>query len=142
MHHGLYDDAYILDILKSIKTIAVIGASPKDHRPSFRVLQYLLANGYDAFPINPGHAGREIAGAMTYGSLEQIDRPVDMVDIFKNSEAAYSVVEQSLSLSPLPKVIWMQLEIINNKAAKLAEDHGVKVIMNRCPKIEHARLFA
>ena len=140
MNHDTYDDAYIKDIFDSVKTIAVVGASPKEVRPSFFVLKYLLSKGYDAIPINPGHANREIAGAMTYASLAEVPRPIDMVDIFRNSEAAMGVVEEALALEPLPKVIWMQLQIRNDEAAKLAESKGVKVVMNRCPKIEYARL--
>ena len=140
MNHDRYDDAYIRGILDEVKTIAVVGASANTVRPSYFVVKYLISKGYDVIPVNPGHAGREIAGAMTYASLADIDRPVDMVDIFRNSEAAAGVVEEALTLDPLPKVIWMQLSVRNDGAAKLAEARGVKVVMNRCPKIEYARL--
>lgn len=140
MNHDRYDDAYIRGILDEVKTIAVVGASANTVRPSYFVVKYLISKGYDVIPVNPGHAGREIAGAMTYASLADIDRPVDMVDIFRNSEAAAGVVEEALTLDPLPKVVWMQLSVRNDEVAKLAEARGVKVVMNRCPKIEYARL--
>lgn len=135
-----YDDDLIRSILNRVKTIAVVGASPKNIRPSYFVVKYLLSKGYDVIPINPGHAGKEICGAMTYSSLTQVDRAIDMVDIFRNSAAALPIVEESLQLDPLPKVIWMQLEVRNAQAAALAEQSGLRVIMNRCPKIEYARL--
>lgn len=138
--HETYEDEYIKAILTSTKTVAVVGASAKNIRPSYFVIKYLLSKGYDVIPVNPGHAGREICGAMTYASLSEIDRPVDMVDIFRNSAAALPIVEEALTLGPLPKVIWMQLEIRNNEAAVLAGNAGIKVVMNRCPKIEYARL--
>ncbi len=138
--HDQYEDETIRAILGSVKTIAVVGASPKNIRPSYFVVKYLLSKGYDVIPVNPGHAGREICGAMTYASLEEIDRPIDMVDIFRNSNAALPIVEASLKLRPLPKVIWMQLEVRNDEAARLAEQAGLQVVMNRCPKIEYARL--
>ncbi|MGB7287322.1 MAG: CoA-binding protein [Salaquimonas sp.] len=140
MNHDFYDDAYIKTILDDVKTIAIVGASANQVRPSFFVLKYLLSKGYDAIPVNPGQAGKEICGAMTYASLGDIPRTIDMVDIFRNSEAALGVVEQSLKLGPLPKVIWMQLQVQNEEAAKLAEEKGLRVVMNRCPKIEYARL--
>ena len=138
--HDQYSDEYISSILADVKTVAVVGASAKTIRPSYFVVKYLLSKGYDVIPVNPGHAGRTICGAMTYGSLADIDRPVDMVDIFRNSQAAYAVVEEALELDPLPKVIWMQLEVKNLEAARLAEQSGLRVVMNRCPKIEYARL--
>lgn len=140
MNHDHYDDAYIRGILEEIKTIAIVGASANQTRPSFIVLKYLLSKGYQVIPVNPGQAGKEIAGAMTVASLTDILHPVDMVDIFRGSEAAFGVVEQALKLDPLPNVIWMQLSVRNDEAAALAEAKGVKVVMNRCPKIEYARL--
>ncbi|WP_075997747.1 CoA-binding protein [Salaquimonas pukyongi] len=140
MNHDRYEDTYIRGILDEVKTIAVVGASANTVRPSYFVLKYLISKGYDVIPVNPGHAGREIAGCMTFASLGDIDRPVDMVDIFRNSEAAKGVVEEALALEPLPKVIWMQLSVRNDEAAAMAEAKGVKVVMNRCPKIEYARL--
>lgn len=140
MDHSSYDDKYIRSILCETKTIAVVGASAKTVRPSYFVVKYLISKGYDVIPINPGHAGREIAGAKVYASLADIDRPIDMVDVFRNSEAALGVVKEALALNPLPKVIWMQLTVYNEEAAKLAEEAGIQVVMNRCPKIEYARL--
>ena len=140
MNHDQYPDHYIRGILDQVKSIAVVGASANNVRPSYFVVKYLLSKGYDVIPVNPGQAGKEIAGALCYASLADIPRPVDMVDIFRNSEAALGVVKDALQLSPLPKVIWMQLQVRNDEAAKLAEDMGIKVVMNRCPKIEYARL--
>ena len=140
MNHDRYSDAYIRDILGRVKTVAIVGASAREMRPSYFVLRYLLSKDYDAIPVNPGHAGKEIGGALAYASLAEIPRPIDMVDIFRNSQAAYGVVEEALQLDPLPKVIWMQLGVRNDEAAKLAEAKGIDVVMNRCPKIEYARL--
>ena len=140
MNHDTYEDAYIRSILDETKSIAIVGASANQVRPSFFVLKYLLSKGYDVIPVNPGHAGRDIAGAPTVATLTDIDKPVDMVDIFRNSDAALRVVVEALKLDPLPKVIWMQLQVRNDEAAELAESKGVKVVMNRCPKIEYARL--
>jgi len=140
MIHDGYRNAYIREILSTVKTIAVVGASPKTIRPSFFVVKYLLSKGFDVVPINPGHAGQEICGALTYGSLKDVPKPIDMVDIFRNSDAAMEVVKSALELTPLPKVIWMQLGVRNNDAAAMAESKGLKVVMYRCPKIEYARL--
>jgi predicted CoA-binding protein len=140
MNHDQYEDAYIRTILDEVKSIAIVGASANQVRPSFFVLKYMLSKGYDVIPVNPGQAGKEIAGAMTFATLADIDRPVDMVDVFRNSDAALGVVQDALLLDPLPKVIWMQLQVRNDAAAKLAEAKGIKVVMNRCPKIEYARL--
>lgn len=140
MNHDRYDDDYILAILRSVKTIAIVGASANTVRPSFFVLKYLLSKGFDVIPVNPGQAGREICGIAAVARLADIDRPVDMVDVFRSSAAAAGVVEEALELSPLPKVIWMQLGVRNDEAAAKAEARGVKVVMNRCPKIEYARL--
>lgn len=139
MNHDHYEDTYIETILSAVKTIAIIGASPKQVRPSFSVLKYFLSKGFDAIPVNPGHAGRLIADAMTYASLTDNPRPIDMIDVFRNSDAVLPIVEEALKLNPLPKVIWMQLEIQNEQAAALAQANGIKVVMNRCAKIEHAR---
>lgn len=143
LDHDTYPDEYLRAILTETRVIAVVGASANPKRASHGVLKYLLSKGYDAVPINPGHAGREIAGAACYKSLAElsIEKPIDMVDIFRNSDAVAGVVEEVLSLSTLPEVIWMQLDIRNDEAAKRAEAKGVKVVMNRCPKIEYPRLF-
>jgi predicted CoA-binding protein len=100
----------------------------------------MLSKGYDAIPVNPGQAGKEIAGAMTFASLADINRQIDMVDIFRNSDASLGIVQEAILLEPMPKVIWMQLQVRNDEAAKLAESNGIQVVMNRCPKIEYARL--
>jgi uncharacterized protein len=139
-NHDTYDDTILRAALRTVRTIAMVGASANTARPSYFVLRYLLSKNYDVIPVNPGHAGREIAGARVSRSLAEIDRSVDMVDIFRNSRAAYAVVVEALALDPLPRVIWMQLGVRNEAAAALAESRGVTVIMNRCPKIEYARL--
>lgn len=140
MNHDSYPDDLIRSILKSTKTIALVGASANEVRPSYFVLKYLLGRGYRMFPINPGIAGTEILGAKVYGSLADIPEPLDMVEIFRNSEAADGIVDEALALDPLPKVIWMQLSVRNDAAAARAEARGVQVIMNRCPKIEYGRI--
>lgn len=140
MTHDRYSDAFIRDVLDGTKTIAMVGASANTVRPSYFVLKYMLSKGYRVFPINPGQAGKEILGQTVYGSLADVPEPIDMVDIFRNSEAALGVTQEALALSPLPKVIWMQLSVRNDEAAKLAEDAGLKVVMDRCPKIEYGRL--
>ncbi|MCB1477456.1 MAG: CoA-binding protein [Tepidamorphaceae bacterium] len=140
MNHDSYDDAYVRGILDDVKTIAMVGASANSIRPSYFVLKYLLDKGYKVFPINPGHAGKDILGQTVYASLADVPEPIDMVDIFRNSEAAGAVVDEALTLDPLPKVIWMQLTVRNDAAAGKAEAAGVRMIMNRCPKIEYGRL--
>lgn len=140
MDHSAYDDKYISAILCETKTIAVVGASAKTIRPSYLVVKYLISKGYDVIPVNPGQAGGKICGAKVHASLADIDRPVDMVDVFRNSDAALGVVKEALMLDPLPKVIWMQLTVFNQEAATLAEEAGIHVVMDRCPKIEYARL--
>jgi predicted CoA-binding protein len=140
MNHDLYPDAYIRKILHSVKTVAIVGASNKDVRPSFFVAKYLLDKGYRVFPINPGLAGQTILAQPTYASLADVPEPIDMVDIFRNSEAVSAVVEEALALPATPKVIWMQLSVRNDAAAARAEAEGVSVVMNRCPKIEYGRL--
>ncbi|WP_063305455.1 CoA-binding protein [Pseudovibrio sp. W64] len=140
MNHDHYSDDYIQDILKSTKTIALVGASNKPERASFRVLGYLLEQGYTIYPINPGQAGTEIAGAKVYASLTDLPEPVDMVDVFRNSEAAAGVIDEVIALPTLPKAIWLQLGVRNDDAAARAEDKGIKVVMDRCPKIEIPRL--
>jgi predicted CoA-binding protein len=138
--HDSYPDAYISSILRSVRTVAMVGASAGESRPSFFVLKYLIAKGYRVFPINPGLAGREIAGQKVYARLADIPEPIDMVDIFRNSEAAAGIVDEALGLEPKPKVIWMQLTVRNDAAAAKAEAAGLQVVMNRCPKIEYGRL--
>ena len=138
MNHDHYPDAYIAEILGEVKTIALVGASDKAERPSYRVANFLLEMGYKVIPVNPGKAGQEILGQKVFASLADIDEPVDMVDIFRNSEAAGKVTDEAIKIGA--KVVWMQLDVINEEAAKRAEDAGLKVVMNRCPKIEIPRL--
>lgn len=140
MNHDHYSDGYIRDILESTKTIALVGASNKPERASFRVLNFLLEKGYTVYPINPGQAGNEIAGRKVYASLADLPEQVDMVDVFRNSESAGAVVDETLALPTLPKVIWLQLGVRNDEAAARAEAKGIKVVMDRCPKIETPRL--
>ena len=140
MNHDHYDDAYIRVILNTVKTIAVVGVSPKVVRPSYFVFKYLLERGYRMIPVNPAQAGGALLGQRIYATLADIPEPVDMVDIFRNSDAALGVVQEALALDPKPAVIWMQLGVRNDEAARLAEDAGLKVVMNRCPKIEYGRL--
>jgi len=140
MNHDRYDDAYIGGILNSVKTIAMVGASANDVRPSFFVMKYLLNKGFEVFPVNPGQAGKEILGRMCYARLADTPVAIDMVDIFRASDAVPGVVDEILELEPLPKVIWTQLTVRNDEAAARAEATGIKVVMNRCPKIEYGRL--
>ncbi|MER9444330.1 CoA-binding protein [Mesorhizobium sp. M0340] len=140
MNHDAYDNAYIAGILNSVKTIAMVGASANDVRPSYFVLKYLLGKGFSVFPINPGQAGKEILGRMTYARLADVPEPIDMVDVFRGSVAVPGIVEEVLRLDPLPNVIWMQLGVRNDEAAARAEAAGIKVVMNRCPKIEYGKL--
>lgn len=140
MNHDSYDDTYIRSILNTVKSIAVVGVSPKTVRPSYFVFKYLLERGYRMIPVNPGQAGGELLGEKVYATLADIPEPVDMVDIFRNSDAAPGIVREALVLNPRPSVIWMQLGVRNDAAATLAEEAGLKVVMNRCPKIEYGRL--
>jgi predicted CoA-binding protein len=140
MNHDAYPDAYIREILKSVKTVALVGASHKPERPSWIVLKYLKDRGYEVFPINPGLAGQEILGRRVYGRLSDVPAPIDMVEIFRNSKAAGPITDEALALNPPPKVVWMQLSVRNDEAAAKAEAAGAKVVMNRCPKIEYGRL--
>jgi predicted CoA-binding protein len=118
----------------------MVGASANTARPSFFVLKYLSERGFTMLPINPGLAGGAILGLEVYASLVEAPGPIDMVDIFRNSDAAGAVVDEALALDPLPRVIWMQLGVRNDAAAARAEAKGVQVVMNRCPKIEYGRL--
>jgi predicted CoA-binding protein len=140
MNHDSYTNDYIAEILNSVKTVAIVGASANDVRPSYFVAKYLIDKGFTVFPINPGQAGKEILGRMTYAKLSDVPEPIDMVDIFRASSAVPPIVDEVLKLKPLPKVIWMQLTVRNDDAAAKAEAAGVKVVMNRCPKIEYGRL--
>jgi uncharacterized protein len=136
----LSSDEKIREILQNVRTIALVGLSANPMRDSNGVFSFLLRHGYRAVGINPGLAGQTIHGAPVYARLADVPFAIDMVDIFRNSEAAGGVVDEALALSPLPKVIWMQLGVINEAAAEKARARGVEVVMNDCPKIEIARL--
>jgi uncharacterized protein len=140
MNHDQYPDSYIRGILNTAKTVAMVGFSPKENRPSYFVFKYLIERGYRVIPINPGQAGKEALGQKIYASLSGVPEPIDMVDIFRGSEHVLPIVQEALTLQPKPAVIWMQLTVRNDDAAKVAEDAGLKVVMNRCPKIEYGRL--
>jgi uncharacterized protein len=139
MNHDAYPDDYIRSILTSVRTIAVVGASANPTRASFIVPKYLRERGYAPYAVNPALAGQELHGAPAFARLADIPFPIDMVDIFRNAEAAAGVVDEALQMRPLPKVIWMQLGVRNDAAAAKAESAGVAVVMNRCPKIEYGR---
>src|ERR1035437_6960424 len=134
MNHDNYPDSYIRGILNTVKTIAMVGISPKDNRPSYFVFKYLLERGYRMIPVNPGQVGKEILGQKVYAKLSDIPEPVDMVDIFRASEHATPIVQQAIELKPKPQVIWMQLPVRNAAPPQPAEQAGMKVVMNRCPK--------
>jgi predicted CoA-binding protein len=140
MDHNSYSDSYIRGILNTVKTIAMVGASEKENRPSYFAFKYLLERGYNMIPVNPGHAGETMLGQKIYAKLADIPVPVDMVDIFRGSQYAPAIVQEALALKPRPQAIWMQLSVRNDEAAALAEANGLKVVMNRCPKIEYGRL--
>ncbi len=131
-------DDEIRALLTSIKRIAMVGASPKPDRPSYGVMHFLLDHGYGVIPVNPGLAGGEILGQSVMASLAEVEGPVDMVDIFRNSEAAGESVDEAIAIGAT--AVWMQLGVINAEAAARAEGAGLKVVMNRCPKIEIGRL--
>ncbi len=138
-HDEDYPSDYLAGILKSVKTIAMVGASPDPTAFSYGVLRVLHETGYDMIPVNPREAGNEIRGLKVYASLEDIDRPVDMVEVFRSPDALYGVAEQAVAIGA--KVLWAQIGVRDDAAARLAEDAGLKVVMNRCPKIELFRPF-
>ena len=140
MDHDSYSDSYIRGILNSVKSIAMVGASERENRPSYFAFKYLLERGYTMIPVNPGQAGETILGRRVYARLADVPEPIDMVDIFRNSRYAPAIVAEVLALKPRPQVIWMQLGVRSDEAAALAEANGLKVVMNRCPKIEYGRL--
>jgi uncharacterized protein len=140
VNHDSYDSGYLQSILQKVKTIAMVGASNNQVRPSYIVMQYLLGKGFEVIPVNPGLASQSILGRKVYASLKEIPVAVDMVDIFRNSEAAGAITDEALSLEPKPKVIWMQISVRNDGAAARAEAQGVQVVMNRCPKMEYGKL--
>jgi predicted CoA-binding protein len=140
MTHDSYPDSYIRGILVTCRTIAMVGASAKDSRPSFFAFKYLLERGYRMIPVNPGLAGQQILGQTVYARLADIPEPVDMVDLFRNASFAPQVLDETLALTPRPAVLWMQLGVRDDATAARAEAAGLKVVMDRCPKIEYGRL--
>ncbi len=138
-HDADYPAEYLAGILKEVKTIAMVGASSNATAFSYGVLRVLHETGYDMIPVNPKEAGAEIRGLKCHESLSSIERPVDMVQVFRTSEAAYGVTEEAIEIGA--KVVWMQIGVRNDEAARLAEAAGLKVVMNRCPKIELFRPF-
>jgi predicted CoA-binding protein len=138
-HDDDYPPEYLAQILKEVRTIAMVGASPDPTKFSYGVLRVLHETGYDMIPVNPQMAGGEIRGIPVYPSLSAIDRPVDMVEIFRKSEEAYPIVEEAIKIGA--KVIWMQIGVRDDAAARLAEEAGLRVVMNRCVKIELFRPF-
>ncbi|RZO19410.1 MAG: CoA-binding protein [SAR92 clade bacterium] len=139
MNHDHYSDEYLKDILTEVQSIALVGASPRADRDSHIVMNVLLEAGYQVIPVNPREAGNSILGQTCYGSLAEIDIPVDMVEIFRSSEAALGVTKEAIAIGA--KVIWMQLQIVNHQAAQMAESSGIKVVMDRCPKLELQKTY-
>lgn len=140
MNHDKYDDSYIREILNGVKTVAVVGASANESRPSLFVVKYLSERGYKIFPINPGRAGDLTGGQKTYAKLADVPSNIDMVDVFRRSEDVPTVLDEVLALPKLPAIFWMQQGIRNDETAAKAEAAGMKVVMNRCPKIEYGRM--
>ena len=140
--HDNYDNTYLRQILCDNRRMAVVGASSNPNRPSSYVLKYMTGKGFDMMPVNPGHAGKSFFGLKVYGDLKDVPAPVEIVDIFRNSDAALAITREAIRLKDElgVKVIWMQLGVRNDEAAKEAEAAGLKVVMNRCPKIEYGRL--
>lgn len=135
------DDNEIKSILQTVKTIALVGASPNEDRPSFGVMQYLLDHGYHVIPVNPGQAGKQILGQAVYATLADIPEKIDMVDVFRASNAVPSVVEEALALKNKPDVLWLQLDITHADAEAKAQAAGMKVVSNLCTKQQHQRLL-
>ncbi len=142
MDHDSYVDDYIADILRGAKRIAMVGASANTSRPSYFAMKYLLGKGYTVVPVNPGLGGQQILGQTVAASFADVAGPVEIVDIFRNSQAALETTREAIGLKDRLgiKVIWMQLGVRNEVAAHEAEAAGLRVVMNRCPKIEYGRL--
>jgi hypothetical protein len=136
-----YPDNLIKSILRSVKTIAMVGASGNDIRPSYFAMMYLLNKGYNVIPVNPGMVGKTILGQPVYGSLKDVPAPVDMVDIFREAKFAPEIARETVAEKDRlgVKVLWMQLGVISEEARQIGEEAGLTVVMNRCPKIEHGR---
>jgi predicted CoA-binding protein len=142
MNHDRYSDDYIADILRASRVFAFVGASANTVRPSYFAMKYLLGKCYVVHPVNPGSAGQKILGQDVYATLADVPAPVDVVDIFRNSDAALAITREAIALKDTLgiKVIWMQLGVRSDEAAAEAEAAGLAVVMNRCPKIEYGRL--
>jgi predicted CoA-binding protein len=138
VNHDRYDDAYLREILRTVKTIAMVGASTNWNRPSYFVFKYLQGKGYRMIPVNPGSAGETLLGETVRATLADLPGPVDMVDIFRKSEVAGAITDDAIAIGA--KVVWMQLGVRDDAAAARAEEAGLKVVMDRCPKIEYGRL--
>ena len=138
-HDEPYEDNYLQEILSSIKTIAMVGASPDKTKFSYGVLRVLHETGYNMIPVNPKPGLREIRGLEVFPNLKKINQPVDMVEVFRRSEDLFDIAEEAIEIGA--KVLWGQIGVINYEAARLAENAGLKVVMNRCPKIELFRPF-
>lgn len=139
MNHDHYSDDYLKTILREVKTIALLGASPNPDRPSYRVMGFLLSTGYVVYPVNPGQAGKEILGQTVFAQLADIPGPIDMVDVFRAADFLDGIVDEILALPSIPKVLWGQLSVRDDKAAARAEAAGLRVVMDRCPAIEYPR---
>jgi uncharacterized protein len=141
MNHDHYENGYVADVLKTVKTVALLGASPNPGRPSHGVMGFLLSKGYHVIPVNPGQAGKSILGQTVYAKLSEIPEPIDMVDVFRASEHMGQVMDEVLALDAKPKVVWTQLGVRDDAAAAKAEAAGIMVVQDRCPAIEYPRLL-
>ncbi|MDO9415967.1 CoA-binding protein [Pararhizobium sp.] len=136
MNHDYYSSDYITRILRSVRTVAIVGASPKDYRPSHGVMGFLLGKGYHCIPVNPGHAGKTILGQPVYATLADVPDPIDMVDVFRSASQFSALVDEVLAMRPLPGVIWGQFTVRDDAAAARAEAAGLRIVMDRCPVTE------
>ncbi|MDB4254112.1 CoA-binding protein [Gammaproteobacteria bacterium] len=134
-----YSESYIKEILNKVKTIAVVGASANQDRDSYKVMQVLMQHGYEVFPINPNETGNVILGQPCYADLSSVLVKIDMVDVFRAADAVMGVTKEAIAIGAT--VLWTQLDIVHKEAAELAEQAGLKVVMDRCPKIELAKLY-
>jgi uncharacterized protein len=139
MNHDSYSDEYLKGVLGRVKTIAMVGASPNWNRPSFFAMKYLQSKGFRVIPVNPRAAGETILGETCVASLDEVKAPVDMVDVFRNAKEAGPLTDAAVAMGA--KVVWMQIGVRNEEAARRAEAAGLQVVMNRCPKIEYSRLY-